>query len=182
MRKVILSTNITLDGFMAGPHGELDWHFANWNDEMSDFALTQLREMDCILAGRVTYESMACSFSPLTDEFADMMNSYRKVVFSKTLTDTDWNNSTIVRENLADEVNTLKALPGKDMIMWGGVEIVHSFIDLGLIDEYRLSVNPVVLGEGRPLFKDGNQRQNLKLVQSRTFNTGVVMSYYQPVQ
>jgi dihydrofolate reductase len=180
VKKIILSTNISLDGYMGGPNGELDWHFQNWNDEMSKFAFEQLKTMDTILAGRVTYESMATHFSGLTDEFSQMMNAYSKIVFSKTLEKAEWNNSKIIRENIAEEIAKLKQQPGKDMIMWGGVSIVTTFMELNLIDEYRIFIAPIVLGSGINFGKDLKNRLNLKLLKTQTFSNGVVLHYYEP--
>ena len=177
MRKIILSTNISLDGLMAGENGEMSWHAENWNEEMSKYAFEQLATMDTILAGRVTYQSMANSFSGQSDEFSAMMNGYQKVIFSKTLENAEWNNSVIVKENIPEEVARLKAQPGKDMVMWGGVGIAHTFIKLDLIDEFRLNVHPVVLGKGTPLFTDNNQTK-LKLLDTKAFSSGVVLLIY----
>ena len=177
MSRVILSTNVTLDGFMAGPNGELDWHFANWNKEIEKYAFEQLKAMGTILAGRVTYQSMGGHFSSQTDEFSQMMNALPKIVFSKTLEKGEWNNSRIVKGGIAEEIGRLKQQPGKDMIMWGGVSIVHAFIQQDLIDEYRFWVNPVILGSGKPLFKDMDNRRELKLRHSQTFGSVVLLCY-----
>jgi dihydrofolate reductase len=189
MRKVILSTNVTLDGYMAGLNGELDWHFENWNEKMAEYAFGQLTMTDTILMGRVTYESMAeywpeAEANPkgtrMDTEFARMMNTLPKIVFSTTLKEAGWNNSRIVRKNIEKEVKALKQQPGKDIIIWGGVRIVSTFISLGLIDEYRIFVAPVVLGRGLPLFKDINDSFNLRLLKSRAFRNGVILLTYEP--
>lgn len=191
MRKVILSTNITLDGFMAGSNGELDWHFQNWNEEMEKYAYEQLSTMDTILVGRVTYQLMANYWpSAATNpagtkrgiEFADMMNNYPKIVFSRTLEKVAWKNSRLVKENIAEEISNLKQQPGKDMIMWGGVGIVSTFTQLGLIDEYRIWVAPVVLGSGMSLCKGIKHRLDMKLLKTKTFSNGVVLLCYEPAK
>jgi dihydrofolate reductase len=187
MRKLIVSMNVTLDGFMAGPNCELDWHFNYWNEEMARCAGEQLSEADTILLGRVTYNAMAKYWpSKLTDllcpkediVFADMINSCRKVVFSKTLQDTTWHNSRLVKQSIKKEVTTLKQQPGKDMIIYGSGSIVAALTRLNLIDEYILWLHPVVLGKGKMLFKNGNATPYLKLKKTREFNTGVVILYY----
>ena len=190
MRKLILSTNITVDGFMAGRKGELDWHFSNWNEEMAIFSLEQLDTMDTILVGRVTYQAMANHWpsaaadpcgSKLDIEYAVRMNYLPKIVFSKTLKKVEWRNSRLVKENIKEEIIKLKQLPGENMIMWGGVSIVQAFMKMGLIDEYRIWVAPVVLGSGMPLFK-GINRQDLTLLKTKTFSNGVVLLAYSPRQ
>ncbi len=172
---------------MSGPHGELDWHFSIWNDEMGEFALQQLREVDTILLGRVAYQSMAGywpkaftkSGSNKKDaEFARRMNEYNKIVFSNTLTALEWNNSRLAGKNIRKEILALKSEEGKDIIMWGGVGIVYTFIELGLIDEYRIWVNPVAIGEGVPLFDNLNKRLDLALTNAITFSNGVVLLNY----
>ncbi len=189
MRKVILSTHITLDGYMAGPNGELDWHQQNWNNEVGEFAFQQLSTVDTILVGRVMYQSMA-NFWPSAFKksgsqrkdvaFANMMNTYTKIVFSRKLSTVTWNNSRLVKDHIADEITKLKQQPGKDMIIWGGFGIVQTFIQLGLIDEYRLSVAPVLIGDGLPLFQDTRSRLHLKLLSTRLFSNGVVLLCYRP--
>lgn len=189
MRKVLLSTHITLDGFMAGANMELDWHFNNWNDEMEKYTEEQKSRIDTILVGRVTYQNMAKHWPAVeTDiyartkdiEFAKWMNTMPKVVFSKTLEKAEWNNSRIVKDNIAEEISKLKRQPGKDMIMWGGVGIVSAFLKLGLIDEYQIWVAPVVLGTGIPLFKNVRKSFNLELLNTKQFSNGVNILRYRP--
>jgi dihydrofolate reductase len=188
MRKIIVSVNVTLDGYMAGPNCELDWHFNSWNDEMAESITEQLSKADTILLGRVTYKGMAQHFtsapvSLLTPRedlgFAEMLNHYPKIVFSKTLTTVVWNNSKIVKGNMAREVIKLKQQAGKDMIIYGSGQLVASLTKLGLIDEYRIWVHPVVLGDGKPLFKEVQQKLNLSLYKTQAFSSGVVILYYE---
>ena len=188
MRKIIVSVNVTLDGYMAGPNCELDWHFNSWNDEMARSLTEQLSKADTILLGRVTYKGMAqhfssvpvCLLTPRENlDFADMLNHYPKIVFSKTLTAATWNNSKIVKSNIAKEVVKLKQQPGKDMIIYGSGQLVASLTKLGLIDEYRLWVHPIVLGGGKPLFKEVQQALNLSLYKTQTFSSGVVILFYE---
>lgn len=144
---------------------------------MEKYAFEQLSAMGTILAGRVTYQSMAGHFSSLTDEFSQMMNGLRKIVFSKTLEKAEWNNSRIVRGDITGEVLELKQQPGKDMILWDGVGFVHSFLQLGLIDEYRIWVHPVILGSAKPLFKDMEKRLELKLIKAQTLGSVVLLCH-----
>jgi dihydrofolate reductase len=187
MRKLILSANITLDGFMAGEHGELDWHFSHWNGELMDNALEQLRSVDTILLGRVAYESMATHWphaaknkmSSATDaEYAASMNSVQKIVFSKTLRNVSWNNSVLKNDIVPEEIQQLKKLPGKDMIIWGGVTLASEFIERNLFDEYRISIAPIVIGKGISISKEITKRLRLKLLHTRVFTNGVVTMTY----
>ncbi len=150
--------NVTLDGFMAGPDCELDWHFNYWNEEMARYAGEQLSKADTILLGRITYNAMAKYWpSKMKDllcprediAFADLINSCQKVVFSKTLENVSWNNSMLAKENIRKEIIKLKQQPGKDMIVYGSGSIVSALSKYNLIDEYVLWVHPVVLGKGK---------------------------------
>jgi dihydrofolate reductase len=188
MRKIIVSINVTLDGFMAGPRGELDWHFPHWNEEMANFAYEQLCLMDSILLGRVTYQAMA-SYWPYEanntacgrqeQDYAYMMNHYEKVVFSKTLRTVEWRNSRLVKNNIAKEVASLKEQPGLDMIVYGSGSIVSRLMQLDLVDEYVIWLHPVVLGQGIPLFRDVQGKYPLKLLKTKAFSSGVVVLYYE---
>ena len=181
MRKVIVSMNTTLDGFMAGPNGELDWHFPLWNTEMASVALEDLDDVDTILLGRRTYQAMEAYWpSAPFDSFSNKMNNYKKIVFSNTLKKASWKSTTIISENVPDTIRKIKQLPGKDMIIYGSSSIVHLFFQHNLIDEYRLWIHPVAITNGVPLFKDTHHNFNLKLLRNRTFCSGVVINYYRP--
>jgi dihydrofolate reductase len=196
MRKVIASTFVTLDGLMVGPNEEMDWVLDNLDGEMENDIADQLKSVDAILLGRVTYQIMANYWPTATAAgtsvqrsqgvedpiITDRMNNLPKIVFSKTLQKVEWNNSRLVKENIADEVSKMKQQPGKDLVLFAGADIASTFIQLDLIDEYRIIVNPVVLGSGKPLFKDINNRLNLKLLKTKTFSCGNVILYYQPVK
>ena len=183
MRKIIVSNYVTLDGFFAGPKGEIDWFV--WDEEMANYSKGLLTSMDTILFGRVTYELMAGYWptaSPPAEDpvIIDAMNSLPKFVFSKTLEKVDWKNSTLVKGNIADEVAVLKQKPGKDIVIYGSGSIISALAQEGLIDDYLLFVNPVVLGDGKPLFNGIMNRLDLKLLGTRTFQCGVVLLRYQP--
>jgi len=189
MRKVIVSMNLTLDGFMAGPNWELDWHFNYWNDEMAEEAAQQLSRADTILLGRITYDAMAqywpfqgisFNFARQDIAFADMMNNHRKIVFSKTLSKTIWHNSLIIKENLNDKVTQLKNQPGKDIIIFGSRSIITALVQSGLIDEYQLWVYPLLLGNGKLLFKNEKNKPRLKLIHKKDFFSGVSICFYVP--
>lgn len=185
MRKVILFNLMTLDGFFAGPKGEIDWH--NVDEEFNEFAIDQLDTADCLIFGRVTYELMA-SYWPTPAAIGDdpivaqKMNSIPKLVFSRTLEQAEWNNTRLVRGNVVEEISKLKQQPGKNIFIFGSADLAATFIQNNLIDEYRLIVNPVVLGCGKPMFKSIQEKLNLSLVKTRLFRTGNVLLYYEPVK
>ena len=188
MRKLIVSMNVTADGFMSGPDCELDWHFKSWTGEMGDALCSELAKADTILLGRVTYSAMAKYWpSKVADPscrgedfaFANMMNSYTKIVFSKTITSPVWNNSKLANGNPENEINRLKKKPGKDIIIYGSGRLVSSLINSGLVDEYQLWLHPVALGKGKPLFKSLHSRVYMQMVNVKTFSSGVVVLYYQ---
>jgi len=187
MRKLIVSMNVTLDGFMAGPDCELDWHIQRWTLEMAESLSKELGEADTIILGRVTYNAMA-NYWPLKSAclsvsrediaFADMMNNYTKVVFSKTLNQLHWKNSRLAKGSLRTEIERLKRITGKDIILYGSGELANALIQENLIDEYRLWIHPVLLGKGKLFFNEISNKQNLVLVGRRTFSSGVVELRY----
>ena len=185
MRKVILFNMMTLDGFFSGPNGEIDWH--NVDDEFNDFAIEQLKEVDTLLFGRVTYDMMA-SYWPTEEArkndpvVAERMNTLPKIVFSKSLPQAQWENTRLVKESFAAEVTKLKHQPGKDLIIFGSSDLAVTFIEHGLLDECRVMINPVVLGRGKSLFKGINDRLRLQLLRTKTFHSGNVLLYYEPAK
>lgn len=184
MRKIILMMSVSLDGFIEGPHRELDWHMVD--DELHGHFNEQLSVMGAFLNGRLTYELMA-GFWPTADtdpsstkpmiEFARIWRNMPKIVFSRTLERADWN-TIVVRDVIADEMMELKEQPGGDLVL-GGADIAAAFMRLDLIDEYRLYVHPVVIGQGKPLFQESDAKINLQLAETRTFGNGVVLLRYQ---
>jgi dihydrofolate reductase len=172
---------VWLDGFFAGPNGEIDWF--STDAEFSEFNIEQMkRGPGGILFGRVTYQLMASYWPTATEQpiVADRMNSLPKVVFSRTLDAVDWNNSQLVKDNIGVEVSKLKQQPGADLAVFGSADLLSTLIQLNLVDEHRVMVNPVVLGRGKPLFTGLSEKLNLKLVDSRTFRSGNVLLTYQP--
>jgi dihydrofolate reductase len=156
---------------------------------MAGYAFEQLGEIDTILAGRVTYEGMAGHWpqaagdpgSSLQEQaFAERMNKLPKVIFSRTLEKAEWNNSRIVKDNIPEEILRMKQEAGKDMIIWGGAGIVSTFVKLGLIDEYRFCIAPVIIGRGMPFSKEVRKNMSLRLVKAKTFSNGVLLLYYRP--
>lgn len=184
MRKVILFMMVTLDGFFEGANGDINWH--NVDEEFNEFAIAQLDTIDTLLFGRVTYQGMA-SYWPTPDAITDdpivahKMNSLPKVVFSKTLDKAEWQNTRLVKDHIADEITKMKQQPGKDIFIFGSSDLTVSLAKLGLVDEYRIMVNPVVLGNGTPLLKGINDSLHLKLLKTKVFRSGNVLLYYQPL-
>ena len=186
MRKIITTTWVTLDGFIAGPNEELDWVIVD--EEMGIYEDDLVSAADTLLLGRVTYQSFAGSWPHVPDNpnasegekaYARKLNAMRKIVFSKTLPTVEWNNSSLVKEVLPEDITKLKQEPGRDMLIYGSASLVRTLTNHGLIDEYQLLVHPVVLGGGKPRFQDIKQRQKLKLVKTKTFPSGVIGLYYQ---
>jgi len=169
---------MSLDGFFEGPNHELDWFVVD--EEFFAYARDMLRGVDTIVFGRKTYQHMADYWpSAPADEIADQMNNLPKIVFSRTLESAEWQNSTLVKSDAIAEISKLKQLPGKDMVILGSASLASFLLQQGLIDEYRVILNPVLLGSGRPLFQDVKQRLRLKLSRTKLFGSGVVVLYYQ---
>ncbi|MGF7032239.1 dihydrofolate reductase [Paenibacillus mucilaginosus] len=177
-RRIILDLAVTLDGFIEGKNGEVDWCIMDSEMGFNNF----LNQIDTILYGRKSYDLWG-QFTPgfeQTDsekEIWGLVHSKEKYVFSRTQKGTD-NKAIFINDNILEEVNKLKNKPGKDIWLYGGASLITNFINLGLVDEFRLSVHPVILGEGKPLFIDIKQRLNLKMVNTRTFSSGVVQLIY----
>jgi dihydrofolate reductase len=185
MRKVIYSMGVSLDGFIAGPGGEIDWGAPD--EERHRFHNEQTRELGAHFCGRRLYEEMVYwetadenpSAAEHELEFARIWKELPKIVFSKTLEKVE-GNARLVRDGVAEEVARLKEQPGKDLAV-GGAGLASSFTKLGLIDEYRLFVSPVVLGGGTPYLPALEERVDLELVETRTFGSRVVYVRYRRV-
>ncbi len=189
MRKVIVTMWVTLDGFIAGPNDDMSWIIVD--DAMGAYEDAMVSAADTLVLGRVTYQSFAGAWPHVPDnpaasegekEYARKVNSLHKIVFSKTLETVEWNNSTLLHEINPDDIVALKNEVGKDIVIYGSASIVQALTTLGLIDEYQLLVHPVVLGGGKRLFKEGSDRTALRLVETKTFDSGVVLLTYQPAE
>src|SRR5215469_14522885 len=189
MRKIITTTWVTLDGFIAGPNGEMDWIGEIYDEAMSTYENNLISEADTLLLGRVTYQSFAGSWPYVPDNpnasegekvYARKLNAMRKLVFSRTLESVEWNNSLLLKEVVPEEIEQLKHEPGRDMLIYGSASIIQALTNHGLIDEYQVLVHPVILGSGKPLFQDIKDQVKLKLVNTRTHPSGVVVLFYQP--
>lgn len=185
MRKIISFMHISLDGFVAGPKGEMDW--IKVDQEIFDFAGKRIKEGDTALYGRVTYQMMESYWPTAGDkpaatrhdiEHSKWYKQVRKVVLSKTMNDTGLTNTKIISGNLAHEINDIKQQPGSDILLFGSPTATHSLIQQGLIDGYWLFVNPIILGQGIPLFKDIREKTKLKLLTTHQFTCGVTELNY----
>lgn len=180
MGKVVVTEYVSLDGVMDEPG---KWSFPFWSDEIAKFKSDELSASDAQLLGRVTYQGFAAAWPTMTDtgEFGERMNGMPKYVVSTTLETADWNNSTIIRGNVADEVARLKERYDGDILVAGSGELVKTLREHDLVDEYRLMVHPILLGSGKRFFADGGEK-TLNLVDSKTTSKGVVILTYQPAE
>ena len=185
MRKLISFMVVTLDGYTEGPNGEFDW--PNVDDEFMEFSISQLNDIDTLLFGRVTYEGMASYWpTPAAIEadpaVAARMNSIPKIVFSNTLDNADWENTTLIKGNVADTLSELKRQPGRDLAVFGSSNFTVSLLEQGLVDELRVMVHPILLGAGKSLFAGLKDRVAVKLQTTTTFSSGNVLLTYRPVR
>lgn len=186
MRNLIFFMHTSLDGFVAGLNGEMDW--INIDDEMFDFVATMTDKADTALYGRVTYEMMQ-SYWPTAGEHPNASkhdkehsawyNKVSKIVLSKTISEKGLDNTTVISDQLADNINKIKKQDGKNILIFGSPAASHSLLSHGLIDEFWLFVNPVLLGQGIPLFKDVMEKTKLKLIETKTFSCGVIALHYE---
>jgi len=188
MRKLKLQMQTSVDGFVAGPNGELDWMVREAGDDGLKFVNEMLEPVDLILLGRKMTEGFINHWSsvvinqPDSLEFplAKKLVDTPKIVFTKTLEKSNWDNTTLAKGNLTDEINTLKNQSGKDIIVYGGAGFVSSLIKENLLDEYNFVVNPTALGKGMTIFNDLDDKLNLQLVKFKSFDSGEVLLCYEP--
>ncbi len=188
MRKIVASEFYTLDGLMSDPKDEMDWVLSIFSEDVGKYENEIYDRMDTLLLGRVTYKIFESYWpqaaeNPSTSEgdieMAHKINNIMKIVFSKTLQKVEWKNSRLINEINPEEIMKMKKQKGKDMLIVGSANIVQQFTNLGLIDEYHFLIHPVVLSNGKPLFKNVTEKHNLKLLETKTFKNGVVGIYYQ---
>lgn len=184
MRKVIAFTHVTLDGYVSGEGGELDW--ANAGDKVYADVEPRMRQIGAAVYGRVTYDMMASYWPTVPSDpnssaedraHAAWVEAIPKVVVSRSLARADWNNTTLIRDDVAEQVTALKGQPGGDLMIFGSPRLIHLFARQGLVDEYLMYVNPVVLGAGVPLFEAGS-RANLRWLEARPLDVSVVRLRY----
>ena len=186
MRKLIFFMHTSLDGFVAGLNGEMNW--INVDEAMFDFVGTMTDKADTALYGRVTYEMMQ-SYWPTAGEqpnaskhdkeHSAWYNKVSKVILSKTLIEKGLDNTTVISDHLADNIHKIKEQEGKDIIIFGSPRASQSLLNEGLIDEFWLFINPIILGKGMPLFKDITDTTKLKLIEAKTFPCGVIALHYE---
>jgi len=179
-RNLVLQMSISVDAFVAGPEGELDWIFADPDPELTAWTVDSVWQAGVHAMGSATYREMAAHWPTSTEPYAAPMNELPKVVFSKSLTEAPWGETRIVRGDLVEEVGRLKAEPGNPIMAHGGARFARALCAAGLVDEYRLRVHPVALGAGLPLFSDLPARQRLELVDAKAYGSGVAVHIYRP--
>ncbi|MEU6715975.1 dihydrofolate reductase family protein [Nonomuraea sp. NPDC046802] len=181
MRKLKLQVQVTTDGYMAGSNNELDWTTHPWTSDINAYVTALEEAVDCIMLGRKLAEGFIPAWASRPEgedeKTIDWMNNTPKVVISNSLTESPWENTTVVSGDLAETVNQLKAQPGGDMIAYGGGMLVANLIADDLIDELHLFVNPTALGAGMPVFAD---RTELRLVKAQSFECGITALHYEP--
>ena len=183
MRKLKLQVQITVDGYIAGLKGEMDWVTNNWDNKLNEYVREITKPVDCIILGR----KLAAGFIPFwasnpegeEAEAIEKFNNTPKVVFSKTLVKSEWDNTVLAKGDLADEIIKLKKQEGKDLIAYGGATFVSSLIKEGLVDELHMFINPMAIGNGMTIFKDLKFSQKYKLLKSEAFDCGIVSISYQ---
>jgi dihydrofolate reductase len=192
MRKVIFKIELTLDGFISGPKGEMDWAQAdaltdeNWKD-----VFNMLSTVDTVLMSRVIYQGFkeywpAAGKNPKSSKFEKKYSAWLdktpKIVFSKTLDQVDWENARLVKGNVGKEISKLKKQPGKNFVFWGGSAFPQALMNLGLIDEYWINVHPIILGDGKPLLTDIKKKIPFNNINTKIFKTGAIGLRYEPMK
>lgn len=175
MPKLIVTEFLSLDGIMEEPM----WTAPYWNDEIAAFKAEETSANEALLLGRVTYQGFAEAWPGRSDAGADYFNGTRKYVVSRTLESVGWNNSQIIQDDVVAEIKKLKAQDGPDIVVHGSAMLVQTLMEKGLVDRYSLLIYPVVLGQGKRLFREGIPA-TLKLVESQPFSSGVVALVYEP--
>ena len=183
MRKLKLQMQMTVDGYVAGLNGEMDWMVFDWDTKLKQYITEITDPVDCIILGR----KLAQGFIPYwashpEEDGANKMNTCKKVVFTKTLDKSSWSNTVLAKGDLKGDITELKNQVGNDIITYGGASFVSSLIKQGLIDEFHLLINPTAIGNGMTIFKDLGGRLNLRLVKSVSFDCGIVVLNYEPKQ
>ena len=189
MRKLVLFMHLSLDGFAGGPNGELD--FLTYDEELQQYADELVKTVGSPVYGKTTYQLMESYWptvlkksdaSKHSMEHAQWVENVPKIVFSKSLTEVSWNNTRLIKDNIEEEVKELKQQPGKDLAIFGSPGLAASFMNLGLIDEYKLTIHPIILGNGISAFKNNTVRSSLKLLDTRTLKSGVITVHYETIR
>lgn len=187
MRKLKLQVQMSVDGFICGPNGEMDFVVWDWDEALKDYVTALTAPVDCIVLGRKLAEGFIPHWAGVAADpnhpehsagikFTDTP----KIVFSKTLEKSEWANTVLAKSDLSDEINRLKKQPGKDIIAYGGAKFVADLVKHNLVDEYHLFINPTAISSGRSIFSTLERQQNLTLVKSTAFTCGIVALHYAP--
>jgi dihydrofolate reductase len=188
--RIVVTEFVSLDGVMEAPGGGEDFKHAGWTfeiergDEGDKFKLDETLSSEALLLGRKTYEGFAAAWPSRTDEvgFADKFNSMPKYVVSSTLENPEWNNTTVLKGDPVEEVSKLRQRPGGDIVVHGSAQLVQTLLEHDLVDELRLMIYPVVLGTGKRLFGEMNDKKRLRLTDSKTVGDGITTCIYEPAR
>ena len=187
MARIVITEFVSLDGVMEDPGGAEDYRHGGWTfqidrGEGDRFKMDETLQSDALLLGRVTYEGFAAAWPSRDDAFADKFNSMPKYVVSSTLEKADWNNTTVLRGDVVEEVSKLRQGPGGDIMVHGSRTLAQTLIEHDLVDELHLMVFPVVLGTGKRLFGDTSDKKPLRLIDAKTVGDGVSILTYEPAR
>lgn len=191
MRKLVLFLHSSLDGFVEGPNGEMDIGWVSYDADLEKHAKEILSTADTVIWGRGTYQMMHSYWPSVPSnpsasqhelDHAEWIDKTSKIVFSTTLEKVEWNNSRLVKNNVKEVIKNLKQQPGRDMVILGSPRFAHYLMELDLIDEYKITVSPVLIGSGLPLFQGLKEKINLKLIENKTFDSGAIGLVYQAVR
>jgi len=187
MRKLKLQVQMTVDGYIGGPNGEMDFLVRDWDDELKKYVTTITEQVDCIVLGRKLAEGFIPYWASVAADPANpeltagkKFTNTPKVVFTRKLDRSEWDNTVLAKGSLADEINLLKRQDGKDIIAYGGATFLSSLIKERLIDEFHLFINPTAIGRGLSIFNELAFKQNLTLVKATPFDCGIVVLHYEP--
>jgi dihydrofolate reductase len=184
--RIVVTDFVSLDGVVEAPGGGENFKHAGWSfeidrgDEGNKFKLDETLASEALLLGRVTYEGFAAAWPSRTDEFADKFNSMPKYVVSSTLEEAEWNNTTVLKGDVANEVSKLRQGADGDVVVHGSAQLVQTLVEHDLVDELRLMVFPIVLGTGKRLFGDTSDKKRLRLGDSKTVGEGIAILIYEP--
>lgn len=187
MRRLKLQVQMTVDGYVAGPNGEMDWMTFNWDEALKQYVGQLTEPVDCIVLGRKLAEGFIPYWNSVAANPEDPQHAAgrkftdtHKVVFTKTLDQPGWDHTVLAKGDLAPEISKLKAQEGKDIIAYGGATFVSALIKQGLVDEFHLFINPAAIGKGMTIFHSLDHKQDLTLVKATPFECGIVVLHYEP--
>ena len=189
MRKLKLQMHITIDGFVGRQNGEMDWVTFNWDDKLRNYAVTNLDQVDCIIMtlGHNSKMNLIPYWASVAENKLDpffalgkRITDIPKIVFSRALTNSEWANTKMINGDIAEEITKLKKQKGNDIMVYGGARFASTLIKHRLVDEFHFLVNPVAIGSGSPIFNELDNKQNLTLVKSKSYDCGIAVLHYKP--